>query len=402
MNPPRPTSNLPSLVVNPLVQIESALQVELTRRAVNALSLTVVMTLLKSSLSDNSEKRLQEFLTIACPVLFITEKNDKNQTWQVRSVQCDENRILLLLQLAKKDRPRLDPAIIQAMKEAQTPPPVAAATPKKQEFIRKSTLDGLLSSCSQEKVQGSTVEERVRARALLKDERERQFQKEEKDHKSTNQKDEWFIIADILQTYATVRSSFHTTETCCMTLHDAVMRVQSQLSTLTKRQVVESLLNIRTVLPEWIVMEDKNLSKTASVWLTPRVYRSVRHRLIRDAKPFQPLFPTSAKSIVLPAGVESSPTKTSTVKEISLQAREQETTIAAQPSKDVTIKRSSPEPTDSLARKKQRTESAELRINPHLIWTDADYDGGQVISCLSSSPRALKQLFDQMKAGRRI
>jgi len=62
---------------------------------------------------------------------------------------------------------------------------------------------------------------------------------------------------------------------------------------------------------------------------------------------------------------------------------------------------------------------SSLRVNPHLIWSDADYAGGEVISLSSTSPfssssaanagmmeeespRGLKRLFDRMKAGRRI
>jgi hypothetical protein len=44
-----------------------------------------------------------------------------------------------------------------------------------------------------------------------------------------------------------------------------------------------------------------------------------------------------------------------------------------------------------------------LRINPNLIFTDADYDGGDVIDTSSfESPRGLKYLFLRMNAGERI
>ena len=44
-----------------------------------------------------------------------------------------------------------------------------------------------------------------------------------------------------------------------------------------------------------------------------------------------------------------------------------------------------------------------LRVNPNLILTDADYEGGEVIRPTSfDSPRGLKSLFAQMQAGRRI
>jgi hypothetical protein len=53
--------------------------------------------------------------------------------------------------------------------------------------------------------------------------------------------------------------------------------------------------------------------------------------------------------------------------------------------------------------------ASPLRINPHLILTDADYSGGERLfkrknshSVSSSSPRGLKSLFTQLNAGQRI
>jgi hypothetical protein len=43
-----------------------------------------------------------------------------------------------------------------------------------------------------------------------------------------------------------------------------------------------------------------------------------------------------------------------------------------------------------------------LRINHHLILTDADYDGGEVITPSYTSPRGLKGMFTQLNAGQRI
>jgi hypothetical protein len=47
---------------------------------------------------------------------------------------------------------------------------------------------------------------------------------------------------------------------------------------------------------------------------------------------------------------------------------------------------------------------SELRINPKLILSDADYNGGEIISSTSqlTSPRGLKILFNRMNAGKRI
>lgn len=383
--------------INPFVQVESALQVELTRRGSEVLPLAGVLTLMKKSLRDNrfSEQSLHEFLTVACPRLYRIEKDSRGQ-WQVRSVKCDENRVVALLQLFKaNNKTRLDPAIGQAMDEART----SVMSVKQEDRVKKPMLDVLQTS--QVKVEGSTVEERVRARALLKDEQVLQFQREEKGNLN-KEKEKWCVrIADVLQTYAnsTVRrqAQFHPTEKCCMTLQDAVIRVHNQLS-LKRRQIVDYLLEIRTLIPEWIVMDisdSEKITKTASVWLSPHVYRSVRHRLTKDTTPTKPMFAKPKSRLLTTKSVLETATP---INETPSSGLPEKTPVAK--SITTTAKRASPDPTDSVPRKKQRTE---LRINPNLIWTDADYDGGEAIPLtFFNSPRGLKRLFDQMKAGRRI
>lgn len=385
---------------NHLVQVESALQVELTRRSVEALPLKVALILVKNSVPDKglSEQLLHKFLNIACPRLYKVTKDSRGQ-WQVSSVKSTESRVTVLLQLAK-DSPdtaaTLDPAIGQALNEAQRS--TGTMSIKHEMKGKKPNLDMLKSS--QVRVEGSTVEERVRARALLKEELKQQYKSEEKGNES-KEKDKWCVrIADVLQTYAssTVRrqAKFHPTEKCCMTLMDAVVRVQFQVS-LTKRQIVDYMLEIGAVLPEWLAMDVKSsekLSKTASVWLAPSLYRSVRHRLTNDVAPPNSLFtkvktllPTTKSVSETVASAKPSPSEPGEKKLI-------ETPVA------VTAKRASPEPNDPVPHKKQRTE---LRINSNLIWTDADYDGGEAIPLrFFDSPRGLKRMFDQMNAGKRI
>ena len=50
----------------------------------------------------------------------------------------------------------------------------------------------------------------------------------------------------------------------------------------------------------------------------------------------------------------------------------------------------------------QRKKKRGLRINHHLILTDADYTGGQIIQPSSDSPRLLRQLFLRLCRGQRI
>lgn len=385
--------------INPLVQLESALQVELARRAAEVLSLKVALILVKNSIPDNgsSEQLLHRFLGIASPRLYRVEKDSRGQ-WQIASVRCDESRVTILLQLAKNcsDTTILDPAIGLALNEVKAS---IAALPIQQETKgKKPNLDFLQSSKT--RVEGSTVEERVRARALLKEEVEQQYKSEEKGNES-KEKEKWCVkISDVLQTYAssTVRrqAKFHPTQKCCMTLMDAVVRVQGQVS-LTKRQIVDYMLQIAVILPEWIVMDVKSsekASKTTSVWLTPSLYPSIRYKLTNDAAPAKPLFTNASTLLTTPKSVLQTVASDKASPSEPLEKKPVEKIVPS------TSKRASPEPTDPVPRKKQRTE---LRINSNLIWTDADYDGGEAIPLtFFDSPRGLKRLFDQMNAGRRI
>jgi hypothetical protein len=386
--------------INSLIQLESALQVEMTRRSVKTLSLRSVVILLKNSVPDKtmSEQLLHRFFCIACPRLYQVAKDSRGQ-WQVSSVKCDASRVTVLLDLVKNlpDTAAPDPLILRAVSEAQAS---TVAMPLSLETIRKTTHLDLLQP-SLMRVEGSNVEERVRARALLKEAQMQQYKSEEKGNE-TKEKEKWCVrIADVLQTYAssTVRrqAKFHPTEKCCMTLMDAVARVQVQVS-LSKRQIVDYLLEIGTIVPEWIVMDVKsneNISKTASVWLSPSLYASVRHKLTHDVAPAKPLFAQAKTPLhaTRKAHLETVTShKASPPKPPGKKPLEQ--------SMQSTTKRASPEPAEPVSHKKQRTA---LRINSNLIWSDADYDGGEAIPLTSfDSPRGLKRMFDQMNAGRRI
>ncbi|GAX18139.1 hypothetical protein FisN_25Hh121 [Fistulifera solaris] len=387
--------------INALIQMESALQVEMTRRSVESLSLKSVVTLLKNSVPDKrlSEQLLHRFFGIACPRLYETAKDSRGQ-WQVSSVKCDTSRVTVLLDLAKKlpDTADPDPVILQALSETEASWTVAMPLPSNT-IRQKPHLD--LLQPSQMRVEGSTVEERVRARALLKEAQNQQYRSEEKGNE-TKEKEKWCVrIADVLQTYActTVRrqAKFHPTEKCCMTLMDAVARLQVQVS-LSKRQIVDYLLEINATVPEWIVMDVKsneNISKTASVWLTPSLYASVRHKLTHDVAPSKPLFAQSKTP--LPPTSKARREAVASDKPGPLKPPERE---PVEPSVQSATKRASPEPTEPVSHKKPRTA---LRINSNLIWSDADYDGGEAIPLTSfDSPRGLKRMFDKMNAGRRI
>ncbi|GAX10030.1 hypothetical protein FisN_25Lh121 [Fistulifera solaris] len=388
-------------LIDSLIQLESALQVEMTRRSVEALSLKSVVTLVKNSLPDKgvSEQMLHRFFCIACPRLYQVAKDTRGE-WQVNSVKCDATRVTVLLDLAKKlsDTVDPDPVILQALSETQAS---TVAMPLPLNTIRKKTLLDLLHP-SHMRVEGSTVEERVRARAMLKEAQNQQYKSEEKGNE-TKEKEKWCVrISDVLQTYAstTVRrqAKFHPTEKCCMTLMDAVARVQVQVS-LSKRQIVDYLLEIGTTVPEWIVMDIKsneNISKMTSVWLTPSLYASVRHKLTRDVAPAKPLF---AQSKTLFPAISKARLETVASDKPSPPKSLLENKPVEQ-STQSTTKRASPELTKPVSHKKQRTT---LRINSNLIWSDADYDGGEAIPLTSfDSPRGLKRMFDQMNAGRRI
>lgn len=96
--------------------------------------------------------------------------------------------------------------------------------------------------------------------------------------------------------------------------------------------------------------------------------------------------------------------------QINLRPRDQLNTTQQHPStpptnkrKNAGLKRKASLPATSSSPSKKKIKNPLLRINHHLIHTDADYDGGEVLPIDGiSSPRGLKRLFTQMNAGQRI
>jgi hypothetical protein len=191
----------------------------------------------------------------------------------------------------------------------------------------------------------------------------------------------------------------------------------------SRAELLQALRDLAVLVPEWISLSSPDLSNCMTVWLVATAdYASIRIKL------GAPSNSSTKKPIEI-----SNNAKTSTPIESSNTAAkrpiEATTTVAAttttqEPARMVSESRSSKSTLESSPTKKQRTEIVAslkrppssdtlvspktkrkrgLRINKHLILTEADYDGGMILEpSLDESPRGLKRLFSQMNSGQRI
>ena len=227
---------------------------------------------------------------------------------------------------------------------------------------------------------------------------------------------------------------------CVMTMKDIVNLVKG-----SRKQVVEAMKDLQQCVPEWIVFSPTNVTKQTTVWIHPLVeqYQQIRttklggtavqnnstttttttgntlKRKATTAVAVQNPTTGSLKRKAAPSNTTATTTIDrqqaipSDVSARALATKKDTTTTTSGGTNDSSTripvvtgkKRSSAVDDDDIlpVRKKKRSH-AVLRINHHLILTDADYDGGEVIALTStmSSPRGLKGMFSQMNAGRRI
>lgn len=305
---------------------------------------------------------------------------------------------------------------------------------------------------------GMTIEERVRARANAK----RKVQQEEENSRTTvsNEGDRsWLVrLADALWTHASsilqrkarfqspresIATPTATPAHCCLTLKDVISFLRKTMP-LNKRKLAEGIQELHRIVPEWIFLSDPtSLSPDTTVWLNPAEYKTIRHRLTGEEPPLPPpkkkaLLDVKTRSKVLTtksATKEALPVASPFMKNSgAVQAADAKGPLnsllskiqpgATPPPAATTMRRRRRPPAVSMSPsftgkpwsgvKRSPTETVAspvtkkrkgLRINPNLILTDADYQGGEVLgrrNSLEESPRGLKRLFDQMKAGRRI
>lgn len=237
------------------------------------------------------------------------------------------------------------------------------------------------------------------------------------------------------------------TNCCIMTLKD-VVDVLSRTTTnqraaaaATRRQMVDAVQQLSQLAPEWIILTDPEggagkgsmegrprLSKQTTVWIKPVEYGVIRARLGGTNK--QSSGGVITNTVVAEGSTaeyavagqrhsnrdppDSSWQTTPVAKkartqleESNTKGNENETThgvasAAAAASRKMAAKPSSTEDGVVAPTKPHRFRMG-LRINRNLIFTDADYDGGEFIEPTQfDSPRGLKRLFAQLNSGQRI
>jgi hypothetical protein len=251
--------------------------------------------------------------------------------------------------------------------------------------------------------------------------------------------------------------------TVTMTLKDAVVALERSLSfgsnamtsrgeKVSKRQLVSALQELCRLAPTFIDItaegssQNGELSKHSTVCLNPSNFRSARARFVGQ----EPILSQGSvqavdrEAVVLQTDQRSSklvstpPSKHSRPAGQLVQANELQEAVStstpramstgelvANPIKTTTVgprdlhrteliqstknskRAAAGEPIDNdddISLPSTKKTKGTLRINPNLILSYADHMGGEVLDLtpIKESPRGLKTLFDQMKAGERI
>ena len=243
---------------------------------------------------------------------------------------------------------------------------------------------------------------------------------------------------------ASATTTTATTYPCSFVLKDAVELISQQTGAiqslgglqqkLKRRQAVAFLQELCDVVPEWIRRSSAKQSENNNnkewlpndtIWIYPLDYNVIRLRLL--GKSTLGVVAAEAPSIILKGPPLVRHTKESgiseniqTKKPSLLQKRPRTNQIDSLVSTtkralwDIHAESTAPIRTDALLpqsnNKRIRMNDSTsirttrpLRVNPNLILTDADYQGGErIVPSTDDSPRGLKNLFHQMNSGKRI
>lgn len=259
-----------------------------------------------------------------------------------------------------------------------------------------------------------SLEERVRARAAARE--ERQLDASASTSSSVDQS-AMLRLADALwshsrhillrqsqiQAMSPVRRGNTAPKACVMTVKDIVTTfassfAPSQESTThvsrtekaTRKQIIEAVQELHRLAPDWISCSDTELTKSTTIWIKPVNYQTIRAKLGAPTKvPDQLQTPVPCKrSLDVDKAVVTHSAGPKRASSPILPAKRQRLEVKA--------------PLLSPVDSSPASRHTVLRINPNLILTDADYDGGMVIQPSEESPRGLKRMFTHMNAGRRI
>lgn len=312
---------------------------------------------------------------------------------------------------------------------------------------------------------GMTLEDRIRARAQARKERENDASSKNKNSKQDYSS--LLRLADAMWSHskrnARRQSQIFQMSSApfSMTVKGVVRMFAGSLVTsssrtsqlyrekATRAEMLQALRDLKQLVPEWISFSSPQLSKDTTVWLDMTAdFSSVRVKLgapkSSQAKNKRPLNDQIKGVKAPPARVSLSPPivdsatshkdhTTTTPSPPKKQRRSPRLSILGrkrpvedsllsdlfdQPNTDETAlsppkkKRISPRLAILAGRKRPAQDSLEsptskkkkgLRINPNFILTDADHNGGTILTPrIDESPRGLKRMFSQMNSGRRI
>jgi hypothetical protein len=264
-----------------------------------------------------------------------------------------------------------------------------------------------------------TLEDRVRARAEAKQQRNTVAETTTPDHTSLLRLADamWSHSRHILRKQAQL--SCTTAKRICITVQDAVRLFAGSLlapgthrEKASRAELLQALRDLALLVPEWISLSSPDLSQSMTVWLVPTTdYASIRTKLgaPNNSSTKQPI-EISNKTM---RPIESSNNAKRPIEATVATTQDQARMVSESPSKSTlesptkkqrtetapSLKRS---PSDTLVSPKTKRKRG-LRINKHLILTEADYDGGMILEpSIDESPRGLKRLFSQMNSGQRI
>jgi hypothetical protein len=356
------------------------------------------------------ERFLCDLVSAASPSLYNLVQKDG--VWCLKMVDFQGNRIdelrrLLLqteLQVSKRDA-ILNKILQHKSLQKEVTPQQLSLNPKENEAPQKIIVEPYIRP-------DMTLEDRVRARAEAKQQRNIITTSITPDHSSLLRLADamWSHSRHILRKQAQV--SVKTATRICMTVQDVVHLFAGSLLERGTQQVhrekasrlelLQALRDLQKLVPEWISFSSPDLSRHTTMWLVPTVdYKSIRTKLgapsSTSTKRFieannsarQPIHQSAGATPEKPTRVSISPS-TSTAESPSKKQRTDTT---------VSLKRP---PSDTLVTPKPKRKRG-LRINKHLILTDADYDGGMIMEpTMDESPRGLKRLFSRMNSGKRI
>lgn len=310
-----------------------------------------------------------------------------------------------------------------------------------------STVTDQVSLPNSRMTKRSLVEDRVRARAKL--------QRTDNCVAKSQTMEDLFSYANILWTFARAiqerqniaslkQRSSHLTKpknyqgVVILTLADVVERIQS--STLvnnrpTRKMAVASVHELCKMASEWLLLSphENSTDPNATLWIFHNsnitIDKSWLHNKFGMKEPASGIKPQLIGSDMNPEpismpeptsiGVSKEAKPSSKIALLALPPKKKEKPQEARtstrrflfPSNNdknprrtddpVPPKRKLQETSNLVAAKKQR--QSPLRVNPHLIFSDADYQGGEhLVPNPQDSPRGLKGLFLQMLQGQRI